>query len=125
MSAYTRAAVFQPGASTRMLARFSTVAGEPGSPDMWRDARGFSLEFYTSEGNYDLVDNNFHQLPVNRPVNDAGQPYVFDGNMAFEHSGSAPVYAPNSDVLERALTYWRNVDDAVGQRIADAVNAKT
>ena len=29
-----------------------------GSPDTWRDPRGFSLKFYTSEGNYDLVGNN-------------------------------------------------------------------
>ena len=41
-----------------MLARFSTVAGEQGSPDTWRDPRGFALKFYTSEGNYDLVGNN-------------------------------------------------------------------
>src|SRR5271169_6370822 len=55
VSAYTKAAVFQPGTTTRMLARFSTVAGERGSPDMWRDLRGFALKFYTTEGNYDLV----------------------------------------------------------------------
>jgi catalase len=41
-----------------MLARFSTVAGESGSPDTWRDPRGFALKFYTSEGNYDMVGNN-------------------------------------------------------------------
>ncbi len=58
VSAYTRAAVFQPGTRTEMLARFSTVAGERGSPDTWRDPRGFSLKFYTSEGNFDLVGNN-------------------------------------------------------------------
>ncbi|AJM76815.1 catalase [Rathayibacter toxicus] len=58
VSAYTRAALFQPGAETEMLARFSTVAGEQGSPDTWRDPRGFALKFYTSEGNYDLVGNN-------------------------------------------------------------------
>src|SRR5690606_27237041 len=50
VSAYTMAALFQPGAETEMLARFSTVAGEQGSPDTWRDVRGFSLKFYTSEG---------------------------------------------------------------------------
>ncbi|HET7592529.1 MAG TPA: catalase, partial [Rhodanobacteraceae bacterium] len=37
---------------------FSTVAGEMGSPDTWRDVRGFSMKFYTSEGNYDIVGNN-------------------------------------------------------------------
>ena len=58
VSAYTKAALFQPGTKTEMLARFSTVAGEHGSPDTWRDPRGFALKFYTSEGNYDLVGNN-------------------------------------------------------------------
>ncbi|MBO0983380.1 catalase [Rathayibacter sp. SD072] len=58
VSAYTRAALFQPGVETEMLARFSAVAGEQGSPDTWRDPRGFALKFYTSEGNYDLVGNN-------------------------------------------------------------------
>ena len=51
VSAYTRAALFQPGVTTEMLARFSTVAGESGSPDTWRDPRGFALKFYTTEGN--------------------------------------------------------------------------
>lgn len=58
VSAYTRAAVFQPGTRTDVLIRFSTVAGERGSPDTWRDPRGFSIKFYTSEGNYDMVGNN-------------------------------------------------------------------
>ena len=58
VSAYTRAALFQPGVRTEMLARFSTVAGESGSPDTWRDPRGFALKFYTAEGNYDMVGNN-------------------------------------------------------------------
>jgi catalase len=58
VSQYTRAAVFQPGTRTETLIRFSTVAGERGSPDTWRDPRGFSLRFYTSEGNLDIVGNN-------------------------------------------------------------------
>ncbi|MDR1825500.1 MAG: catalase [Bifidobacteriaceae bacterium] len=58
VSAYTRAAVFQPGTTTEMLARFSSVAGEQGSPDTWRDVRGFALKFYTTEGNLDIVGNN-------------------------------------------------------------------
>jgi len=58
VSKYTKAKLFQKGETTEMLARFSTVAGESGSPDTWRDPRGFSLKFYTSEGNYDLVGNN-------------------------------------------------------------------
>ncbi|MGH3412972.1 MAG: catalase [Marmoricola sp.] len=58
VSAYTKADVFQPGRRTDMLARFSTVAGERGSPDTWRDPRGFALKFYTDQGNYDMVGNN-------------------------------------------------------------------
>lgn len=58
VSAYTKAAVFQPGTKTDTLIRFSTVAGEQGSPDTWRDPRGFALKFYTTEGNYDMVGNN-------------------------------------------------------------------
>ncbi|GAA2240284.1 catalase [Rarobacter faecitabidus] len=58
VSAYTRAAVFQPGAVTESLLRFSSVAGEQGSPDTWRDVRGFALKFYTTEGNLDIVGNN-------------------------------------------------------------------
>ncbi|MBV6272516.1 catalase [Alcaligenaceae bacterium CGII-47] len=58
VSAYTKAAVFQPGIKTDTLIRFSTVAGERGSPDTWRDPRGFSIKFYTTDGNYDMVGNN-------------------------------------------------------------------
>src|SRR3954451_5897092 len=68
VSAYTRAALFQPGARTEMLARFSTVAGESGSPDTWRDPRGFALKFYTSEGNYDMVGNNTPIFFVRDPM---------------------------------------------------------
>ncbi|WGW13151.1 catalase [Saxibacter everestensis] len=58
VSRYTKASLFQPNAETETLLRFSTVAGEQGSPDTWRDPRGFALKFYTDEGNYDLVGNN-------------------------------------------------------------------
>ena len=58
VSQYTKAAVFQPGVTSEMLLRFSSVAGEQGSPDTWRDVRGFALKFYTTEGNFDIVGNN-------------------------------------------------------------------
>jgi len=68
VSKYTKAALFQPGAKTDLLLRFSTVAGEQGSPDTWRDVRGFSIKFYTSEGNYDLVGNNTPVFFVRDPM---------------------------------------------------------
>ncbi|HTU38231.1 MAG TPA: catalase [Acidimicrobiales bacterium] len=68
VSRYTKAAVFQPGAETEVLARFSTVAGERGSPDTWRDPRGFALKFYTTEGNFDLVGNNTPVFFIRDPL---------------------------------------------------------
>ncbi|VVE07546.1 catalase [Pandoraea pneumonica] len=68
VSRYTKASLFKKGAKTEMLARFSTVAGEAGSPDTWRDVRGFSLKFYTDEGNYDLVGNNTPIFFVRDPM---------------------------------------------------------
>src|SRR5712671_523660 len=68
VSAYTKAAVFQPGTRTDTLIRFSTVAGERGSPDTWRDPRGFALKFYTSEGNYDMVGNNTPVFFIRDPM---------------------------------------------------------
>ena len=68
ISRFTKADFLQPGRRTPMLARFSTVAGEQGSPDTWRDPRGFSLKFYTVEGNYDLVGNNTPVFFVRDPM---------------------------------------------------------
>jgi catalase len=56
---YTKAKLFaEVGKTTPILARFSTVGGEKGSADAERDPRGFSLKFYTEEGNWDMVGNN-------------------------------------------------------------------
>jgi catalase len=66
--AWTRAALFQPGTRTEVVVRFSTVAGESGSPDTWRDVRGFAVKFYTSEGNYDMVGNNTPVFFVRDPM---------------------------------------------------------
>jgi catalase len=48
-----------PGKQTPVFVRFSTVAGSRGSADTVRDVRGFATKFYTDQGNYDLVGNNF------------------------------------------------------------------
>ncbi|MHC8561624.1 catalase [Streptomyces albidoflavus] len=57
---FTRAAFLQdPAVRTPVFVRFSTVQGPRGSADTVRDVRGFATKFYTSEGNYDLVGNNF------------------------------------------------------------------
>jgi len=70
VSQYTRADLFNGvGKRTPMFARFSTVAGELGSPDTLRDPRGFALKFYTQEGNYDLVGNNTPVFFIRDPSN--------------------------------------------------------
>ncbi|WP_409523000.1 catalase [Nitrincola sp. MINF-07-Sa-05] len=62
LTKHTRAAPFaEKGKITPVFTRFSTVAGERGSKDTARDARGFAVKFYTDEGNWDLVGNN---IPV-------------------------------------------------------------
>ena len=62
MAEYTKAKFLQdPSVKTPVFARFSTVAGFRGSADTVRDVRGFSVKFYTEEGNYDFVGNN---IPV-------------------------------------------------------------
>ena len=48
-----------------MLFRLSTTGGEKGSADTVRDVRGFSVKFFTEDGNHDIVGNHvvrFHSL---------------------------------------------------------------
>lgn len=62
LAQYTKADLFQrKNEQTPVFVRFSTVAGNKGSPDLARDVRGFAVKFYTKEGNWDLVGNN---MPV-------------------------------------------------------------
>lgn len=69
---YCKAKLFEEvGKKTPVAVRFSTVGGEAGSADTVRDPRGFSIKFYTEEGNWDLVGNNtpifFLRDPINFP----------------------------------------------------------
>jgi catalase len=69
ISRYTKAKIFdQVGKKTDLLMRFSTVAGERGAADAERDVRGFSVKFYTDDGNWDLVGNNTPVFFVRDPV---------------------------------------------------------
>jgi catalase len=62
LSEITKADLFQrAGKKTPAFVRFSTVAGNKGSPDLARDVRGFAVKLYTQEGNWDIVGNN---IPV-------------------------------------------------------------
>ena len=59
ISDLTLAKVFTPGERTPVFVRFSSVVHGLHSPETLRDPRGFATRFYTSDGNWDLVGNNF------------------------------------------------------------------
>lgn len=60
MRNYTKAEFLQnKGTKTPIFARFSNMQGYRGSSDTTLGARGFSVKFYTKEGNYDLLGISF------------------------------------------------------------------
>src|SRR5690606_37149115 len=75
-------AAFSPG---------NTVPGIGLSPYKMLLGRAFAY----NDAQRNRIGTNFHQLPVNQPKVPTNT-YMFDGNMAYHHSGNAPVYAPNS-----------------------------
>lgn len=60
MSRFTKAGLFtQPGKSTPIFLRFSTVTFGREFPDSGRNPRGFAIKHYTEDGNYDVVGLNW------------------------------------------------------------------
>ena len=59
LSDLTKANVFAAGVTTPVFVRFSAVVHSAHSPETLRDPRGFATKFYTADGNWDLVGNNF------------------------------------------------------------------
>ena len=56
---YIKAKLFSEiGKKTDLVLRFSTAAGERGAADAERDICGYSVKFYTEEGNWDMVGNS-------------------------------------------------------------------
>lgn len=93
---YTRAGFLKKGTKTPVFVRFSTVAGSKGSTDLARDVRGFSVKFYTDEGNYDLVGNN---IPV----------FFIQDAMNFPDLVHAVKPEPNNEMPQAASahdTFW-------------------
>ena len=69
ISRFTKAKVFgEVGKETPLFIRFSTVAGERGAADAERDVRGFSIKFYTEEGNWDIFGNNTPVFFIRDPL---------------------------------------------------------
>lgn len=55
----SKAKVFHKDERTPVFVRFSSVVHGNHSPEALRDPRGFATKFYTADGNWDLVGNNF------------------------------------------------------------------
>ena len=102
---YTRAKLFsQVGKKTDLFARFSTVAGERGAADAERDIRGFSLKFYTEEGNWDMVGNN-------TPVFFMRDPLKFpDLNHAVKRDPHTNLRSPKNN-----WDFWSSLPEALHQ----------
>ncbi|KAJ4702284.1 Catalase [Melia azedarach] len=82
-----------PGVQTPVIVRFSTVIHERGSPETLRDPRGFAVKFYTREGNWDLVGNNFPVFFIRDAIKFPDVVHAFKPN-------------PKSHIQE----YWRILD---------------
>jgi catalase len=96
ISTYTKAKFLKKGTKTPLFIRFSTVAGFKGSTDLARDVRGFSVKFYTEDGNYDLVGNN---IPV----------FFIQDAMNFPDLVHAVKPEPNNEMPQAASahdTFW-------------------
>ena len=102
---YTNAHIFSKiGKKTKMLARFSTVAGERGAADAERDIRGFALKFYTEEGNWDMVGNN-------TPVFFFRDPMKFiDLNHAIKRDPRTNMRSPNTN-----WDFWSSLPESLLQ----------
>lgn len=97
VSAFTSAHVFQHGAQSPVLTRFSTASGVEGAPDTWRDQRGFAVKFYTDDGNLDIVGNN-------SPVFYFSDPAKFPEYMGLQRAGSG-----NHDAL---WSFWTRTPES-------------
>lgn len=69
MASLTKAKFLQdPEQKTPVFVRFSVAGGSLGGADTMRDIRGFSVKFYTEEGNYDIVGNHIPVFPIRDPL---------------------------------------------------------
>jgi catalase len=102
---YTSAKIFsEVGKKTELFTRFSTVAGKRGAADAERDIRGFSVKFYTEEGNWDIVGNN---TPV----------FFFRDPLKFPDLNHAVKRDPRTNLrsAENNWDFWTNLPEALHQ----------
>lgn len=79
LSSLTKAKVFSAGEKTPVFVRFSSVVHGNHSPETLRDPHGFATKFYTSEGNWDLVGNNFPTFFIRDAIKFPDMVHAFAG----------------------------------------------
>jgi len=100
---YTKAKIFlQICKKTELFTSFSTVAGERGAADAERDIRGFAINFYTEEGNWNLV-----APPV----------FFFCDHMKFSDLDHAVKRDPRTNFrsAKNNWDFWRSLPEALHQ----------
>ncbi len=98
----TRAAPFQAsGKETPVFVRFSSVVHSKHSPETLRDPRGFAVKFYTEQGNWDLVGNNFPTFFIRDAIKFPDMVHAFKPN-------------PKTNIQEasRAFDFFSHIPEA-------------
>ncbi|XP_045764448.1 catalase-like [Maniola jurtina] len=78
------------GKKTPVAVRFSLTTGDRGTSDLIRDSRGFSVKFYTKDGNFDIAG-------LNTPMNICRDPLQFPPlTHASKRNPATNLYDPNA-----------------------------
>lgn len=111
-SRYTKAKVFsETNLKTPVFVRFSTVVHGTGSPETLRDPRGFAVKFYTDEGNYDIVGNNFPTFFIRDAIKFPDMVHAFKPSPVTNKQDPNRVFDFFSHIPEATLTLSRLYSD--------------
>jgi catalase len=93
LTAITQAAPFQvAGKETSVFVRFSSVVHSKHSPESIRDPRGFAVKFYTDQGNWDLVGNNFPTFFIRDAIKFPDMVHAFKPNPQTNQQEAARIF---------------------------------
>lgn len=101
ISDLTIAKVFKPGTQTPVFVRFSSVVHGNHSPETLRDPRGFATKFYTQDGNWDLVGNNFPTFFIRDAIKFPDMVHAFKPNPQ-----------NNLDDMGRTFDFFQHIPEA-------------
>jgi len=101
----TRAVPFnETGKQTPVFVRFSSVVHSKHSPETLRDPRGFAVKFYTEQGNWDLVGNNFPTFFIRDAIKFPDMVHAFKPNPQTNMQEASRVFDFFSHIPEATRT---------------------